>query len=133
MVMGQQMPQQQVYPNAPVLRQQYEGPYAFLLEGWDYCTYGSAWLDLIRARSHPPIYEELKRQAGPICSVSMNDQVVEIHPPNVSGYGVFGGVVVVFVEERLLVGPGATYFWIHVNSLHNHDSYTGEAVPFVPF
>lgn len=133
---GQQNPRRYLPPNAP-MEQQYEGPYAFLLAGWDYCNYGSAWLDLIKARAHPPVYEDLKKQAGRtpglICSVSMNDQVVEVHPPNVSGYGVFGGVVIVFVEERLLVGPGATYFWVHVNSLHSHDPYTGEVVPFVPF
>jgi hypothetical protein len=105
--------------------------YAWLHSDWDYCLDGAGWYDLTRTRSHPPIYEELKRQAAEQmrCAQSQGEEWVEVWPPNLPNYGALGGVVIVFVNDRMALGPNVIYWWIHYNALHWHDE-DGEAIPF---
>jgi hypothetical protein len=108
-------------------------PLALLHEDWDYCIDGAAWADLTRARSHPPIYQQFKKQAEEQgrCTQSRGEEWVEVWPPNIMGFGMMGGIVIVFAADRALMGGTATYWWVHRNALHVHDA-DGEAVPFVP-
>lgn len=93
--------------------------------GHHYCIDAAAWTQLFLIRAHPDQFNFLMAQAiaQGRCGITVEDQEVELWPPNIPAMAQYGAVIVVSTIDRMTygaMGVNAPAYWIHMSALHEH-------------